>query len=92
MVSEVPNAELNDGQKHQRKTVPHNENISEWYSAAENKVQFWVSYEIADTEADMTIFEIADNDMNFLNERGHAHGADKPRRRVSIDFCWYVDL
>ena len=48
-------------------------------------------FEIADTDADtdMKIFETADTDadtdMNFLKNRGHGHGADKPRTRVSTD-------
>ena len=50
-------------------------------------------FEIADTDADMKIFETADTDadtdvdMNFLKNRGHGHGADKPRTRVSADLC-----
>ena len=45
----------------------------------------------ADTDADtdMKVFETADTDadtdMNFLKNRGHGHGADKPRTRVSAD-------
>ena len=48
-------------------------------------------FEIADTDADtdMKIFETADTDadtdMNFLKNRGHGHGADKPRTCVSTD-------
>ena len=46
-------------------------------------------FEIADTDADtdMKVFETADTDadMNFLKNRGHGHGADKPRTRVSAD-------
>ena len=50
-------------------------------------------FEIADTDADtdMKIFETADTDadtdMNFSKNRGHGHGADKPRTRVSTDLC-----
>ena len=46
---------------------------------------------IADTDADMdTVFFVtadmdADTDMNFSKNRGHGHGADKPRTRVSAD-------
>ena len=55
-------------------------------------------FEIADTDADtdMKIFETADTDadtdMNFLKNRGHGHGADKPRTRVSADLClkWWI--
>ena len=46
-------------------------------------------FEIADTDADtdMKVFETADTGMNFLKNRGHGHGADKPRTRVSNDLC-----
>ena len=33
----------------------------------------------------MKIFQTADTDMNLLKNRGHGHGADKPRTRVSTD-------
>ena len=48
-------------------------------------------FESADTDADtdMKVFETADTDadtdMNFSKNRGHGHGADKPRTRVSAD-------
>ena len=48
-------------------------------------------FEIADTDADtdMQLFDTADTDadtdMNFLKNRGHGHGADKPRTCVSTD-------
>ena len=50
-------------------------------------------FETADTDADtdMKVFETADTDadtdMNFSKNRGHGHGADKPRTRVSADLC-----
>ena len=48
-------------------------------------------FEIADTDADtdMQLFDTADTDadMNFLKNRGHGHGADKPRTCVSDDLC-----
>ena len=46
-------------------------------------------FQAADTDADtdMEIFQTADTDMNFLKNRGHGHGADKPRTRVSADLC-----
>ena len=50
-------------------------------------------FEIADTDADtdIQVFDTADTDadtdMNFLKNRGHGHGADKPRTRVSADLC-----
>ena len=53
-------------------------------------------FQAADTDADtdMEIFQIADTDadtdMNFLKNRGHGHGADKPRTRVSADLCFGV--
>ena len=55
-------------------------------------------FEIADTDADtdMKIFETADTDadtdMNFLKNRGHGHGADKPRTRVSTDLCYQMSI
>ena len=36
-------------------------------------------FETADTDADMKVFETADTDMNFSKNRGHGHGANKPR-------------
>ena len=51
-------------------------------------------FETADTDADtdMKIFETADTDadtdMDFLKNRGHGHGTDSPRTRVSADLCW----
>ena len=61
------------------------------------------NFEIADTDTDMKVFQTADTDadtdmelfqtadtdadMNFLKNRGHGHGADKPRTRVSADLC-----
>ena len=51
-------------------------------------------FESADTDADtdMKVFETADTDadtdMNFSKNRGHGHGADKPRTRVSTDLCY----
>ena len=48
-------------------------------------------FEIADMDADtdIQVFDTADTDadtdMNFLKNRGHGHGADKPRTCVSTD-------
>ena len=49
-------------------------------------------FQTADTDADtdMELFQTADTDadMNFLKNRGHGHGADMPRIRVSTNLCY----